>query len=84
MEMAKMFLGLWTQGPTKKRRDQDRCQKIDELLDKLQRKQERLEEKLAREHHSSTRRHLRLAVEVVRLQRKKGLAQRMELLGDTE
>ncbi len=84
MEMAKILTGLWTRDSSRTLQNHARCHKIDELLEKLQQKQERLERKLAHEHRHTTRRQLKLAIAVVSLQRKKGLARRMELLSDTE
>ena len=84
MEMAKMLTGLWAHDSSEARQNRARCRKIDELLEKLQQKQERLERKLAHEHRNTSRRQLKLAIAVIGLQRKKGLARRMELLGNTE
>ena len=81
MEMAKRLVDLWAPESVDDRQDQDPYRRIDELLEKLRQKQERLERKLARESRDSARRHLKLALAVVRLQRKKGLARRLELAG---
>ena len=55
---------------------------LDQLLSALDQKEKHLLRQLERKPDEKTLRHLQLELEVTRLQLKKGLAQRAELVGD--
>ncbi len=79
MHMARLN-APWTLGSGATDQPGKQGQRLDELLEKLQHRQQRLERKLAAETRDAKRRHLELAIAVVRLQREKGLARRATLL----
>ena len=54
---------------------------IDRLLHMLEKKDAKLQQQLAEEQDPLKRRHLKIELQVTRLQHKKGLAKRLEMLG---
>lgn len=55
------------------------CKRIDELLDKLKKKEAHLKKKLAKETDAAKQKRLKTELKVVRAQRKKGDERRIEL-----
>ncbi len=60
-------------------KDSVSCDQIDELLGRLEKKENKLQRKLAKEKDSAKRKHLKLQIKIASVQRKKGLARRREL-----
>lgn len=56
-----------------------RCDQIDLILDKLQKKERRLKKRLAAEKDKGKRKQLNMEVRIIALQRKKGNKRRKEL-----
>lgn len=62
-----------------KKKDKVSCERIDELLVALAKKEKKLEQKLAKEKDPADRKHLKIELKVARLQLKKGKERRREL-----
>ena len=62
-----------------KKKAQVHCEKVDNLLLKLKKKETRLKQKLASEKNKHTRKQLTLELKIVSLERKKGAKRRNEL-----
>lgn len=56
-----------------------RCERIDDLLDKLENKEAKLKKKLAGEKNKHKRKELNLELKIVSLERKKGKKRRRDL-----
>jgi len=56
-----------------------RCEQIDLILDKLEKKERKLKSKLEAEKDKSTRKQLEMEMRIIALQRKKGSKRRKEL-----
>lgn len=61
------------------RTDAVRCEQIDLILDKLEKKEHRLRKKLDTEKNRGKRKQLDIEVRIISLQRKKGIKRRREL-----
>lgn len=61
------------------RTDAVRCEQIDLILEKLEKKERKLKSKLESEKDKSTRKQLEMEVRIIALQRKKGSKRRKEL-----
>lgn len=55
------------------------CERIDDLLDKLKKKEHKIEKALEKETNSNKRKHLKIELKTVHAQRKKGDKRRKEL-----
>lgn len=62
-----------------KKKDAVRCEQIDQILDKLDKKERKLRSKLENEKDKSVRKRLEMEVRIIALQRKKGSKRRKEL-----
>lgn len=62
-----------------KKKDAVRCEEIDRILEKLDKKERKLRSKLENEKDKSTRKQLEMEVRIISLQRKKGSKRRKEL-----
>lgn len=62
-----------------KKKAQVHCERIDDLLDKLKKKETKLKKMLASEKNKHTRKQLALELKIVSLERKKGAKRRKEL-----
>ena len=56
-----------------------RCEKIDVILEKLGKKEQKLRKKLEKEKKKSARKQLDMELRIISLQRKKGIKRRKEL-----
>jgi hypothetical protein len=61
-----------------KRKDAIRCDQIDIILEKLERKEQKLRKKLALEKDKGKRKKLDMEIRIISLQRKKGIKRRKE------
>ena len=62
-----------------KSKNENRCEQIDSLLEKLKKKERELKNLLADENDKSERKHLKLELKIASVERKKGLKRRAEL-----
>jgi rubrerythrin len=59
--------------------EREHCDQLDELLDKIRKKEEKLKSKLEGESDPEERKHLKTELKIVALQLKRGTARREEL-----
>jgi hypothetical protein len=59
--------------------DHEHCDQLDELLDKIRKKEQKLKSKLEGERDPEERKHLKTELKIVALQLKRGMARREEL-----
>ncbi len=64
-----------------RQKDAVRCDQIDILLDKLEKKEQKLRNKLDAEKDKNKQRELSMEIRIISLQRKKGSKRRKELKG---
>ncbi|MBE9561212.1 MAG: hypothetical protein IMF15_10515 [Proteobacteria bacterium] len=63
----------------KKSKSDVSCEKIDDLLDKIKKKERKLKTMLAEEDDKTERKHLKLELKIASAERRKGLKHRREL-----
>ena len=56
-----------------------RCEKIDDILDKLGEKEKKLKKKLEKEKNKGQRKDMEMELRIISVQRKKGIKRRKEL-----
>lgn len=61
------------------KKDAIRCDQIDIILDKLEKKEQKLKKKLDGEKDKSKKKQLNIEIRIISLQRKKGMKRRQEL-----
>lgn len=62
-----------------KSQEKVRCEKIDVILEKLGKKEQKLKKKLEKEKNKGQRKQLEMELRIISLQRKKGIKRRKEL-----
>ena len=79
MGLKKLIKNLQNNLNEGKRKNNLSCDRIDALLGKLEKKENQLRRKIAKEKNATKRKHLKLQLKIASVQYKKGKARRAEL-----
>jgi len=75
-KLIKKLEGYLSKGERKKLAH---CERIDDLLEKLGKKEQKLQKKMANEKSASKRKKLKIELKIISVQKRKGIARREEL-----
>ena len=79
MPIEKLYKQLAQYLDKGERKKKVHCERIDELLEKLKKREHKIEKALAKETDANKRKHLKIELKTVKAQRKKGNKRRKEL-----
>lgn len=79
MGLEKLLENLQSYLSKADRKKKVHCDRIDDILEKLEEKEKKLEKKLEGEKHKDKRKRIKTELKIISVQRRKGVARRQEL-----